>query len=329
MSGNERPLLVGIDAGGSKTHIQVASVSDGKLLLDHVYESTGWANLSVQQRASTLLELVETATGAYGMAVAVVAGVHGNDTPEQEAMLSAPLAARYPLVRVLNDSHLLILAYGKTSGTGLIAGTGSSVTATVGDKALTVGGWGWIFGDEGGAAGIVRDAAKAALDAYDRGDHDPFIDDFLAWFSLDHPHSLEYVFSTTEPRVWAKAASLVFDFAKKGSVRALNIIEHHARVLAGQVALLKERGGDVSTVVCAGGVIVSQPLLFNAFNREVHRLVGDTTETALLRDPPVTGALNLARDLYLTSQQGMLCPTLAATQTASSLKWRTSDESIQ
>ncbi|POP44669.1 ATPase [Superficieibacter electus] len=313
MSRSKQLLLVGIDAGGSKTHIQIASASDGALLLDEVHESTGWVSLDGQQRASALVMLVETATRGLGVVAAVVAGVHGNDTPEQEAVLRAPLAARYPLVRVLNDSHLLILAHGKTSGTGLIAGTGSSVTATVGDSALTVGGWGWIFGDEGGAAGIVRDAAKAALAVYDRGERDPFIDDFLAWFSIDHPHGLEYVFSTTEPRMWAKAASLVFDAANNGSVRALEIIEHHARVLAGQVALLKERKGDVSTVVCAGGVIISQPLLFNAFTREVRRLVGDDTETALLLEPPVKGALNFARHLYLTSQQEMTRSALPAT----------------
>ncbi len=313
MSTSERPLLVGIDAGGSKTHVQVESASDGVLLLDEVYESTGWVSLDGHQRASSLKALVEAATGSLGKVAVVVAGVHGNDTPEQEAVLSAPLAILYPLVRVLNDSHLLILAYGKTSGTGLIAGTGSSVTATVGDKAITVGGWGWIFGDEGGAAGIVRDAAKAALEVYDCGESDPFIDAFLAWFSVDHPHSLEYVFSTTEPRIWAKAASLVFDAAEKGAVRAQNIIDDHALALARQVALLKARQGDVSTIVCAGGVIVRQPLLFNAFTREVRRLVGDTTETALLLEPPVKGALNLARHLYLTSQQEMNHSALPAT----------------
>ncbi|TCV95114.1 N-acetylglucosamine kinase [Biostraticola tofi] len=313
MSRSEIPLLVAIDAGGSKTHIQVESAYDNMLLLDQVYESTGWASLDGTQRAKALLALVEATTAQLGMVKVVVAGVHGNDSPEQEAVLSGPLAARYPRVRVLNDSHLLILAHGKASGTGLIAGTGSSVTATVGDNALTVGGWGWIFGDEGGATGIVRDAARAALAAYDGGESDPFAEQLLAWFGVDHPHGLEYVFSTQEPRVWAKAAPLVFDAAKNGSVRALDIINAHALALARQVALLKQRQGDVSTVVCAGGVIVSQPLLFNAFSREVRRLVGQSTQTALLLEPPVKGAISLARHLYLTSQQEMACSSLPAT----------------
>lgn len=307
MSETDKQLLVGIDAGGSKTHIQVESARDRVLMVDKIIESTGWANLNDVQRAGALLTLVETETTRLGQVAVVIAGVHGNDNPQQEAALSAPLAQRYPLVRVLNDSHLLILAYGKHSGTG------SSATATVGDGVITVGGWGWIFGDEGGAAGIVRDAAKQVLDLYDLGEADPFATAFLSYFSVVHPHGLEQVFATVEPRVWAKAACLVFDAAHSGSARAQHIIDTHALALAKQVALLKARKGDVSTVVCAGGVIVNQPSLFTAFTREVRRLVGDDTQTALLRDPPVKGALNLARQLYPTSQQGMTHSELPAT----------------
>ncbi len=313
MTNSEQELLVGIDAGGSKTHIQVASACDGSLLVDLVLESTGWVNLNGEQRAAMLLELVKEKTARLGTVCCVVAGVHGNDSPEQEAVLTAPLASHYPVVRVLNDSHLLILAYGKTSGTGLIAGTGSSVTATVGNNALTVGGWGWIFGDEGGASGLVRDAAKAALDAYDHNENDILAQALLRYFSVTYPHSLEHVFSTTEPRIWSKAAYLVFEAAKQGSLRAQNIINRHALALAKQVALLKRRNGDVDTVVCAGGVIVSQPALFKAFTREVHRLVGPTTQTALLLEPPVKGALNLARQLHIQSQEEMASSALPAT----------------
>lgn len=304
MSEFETPLLVGIDAGGSKLHIQVASALDGALLLDEVQPNAGWANLDDVTRADILVSVVENATTHRGQVSIVVAGVHGNDSPQQEAVLRAPLAARYPVVRVLNDSNLLILAHGKTSGTGVIAGTGSSATATMGDNALTVGGWGWIFGDEGGAAGIVRDAARHVLAAYDLDESDPLSTALLSYFGLDHPHGLTHVFSTLEPREWAKAASLVFMAADQGSARASKVIEHHAIALAELIALLKRRGGDVDTVVCAGGVITSQPLLFNAFSREVRRLVGASTEIALLLEPPVRGALNLARQIHITSQSG-------------------------
>lgn len=301
MSNSETPVLVGIDAGGSKLHIQVASAIDGSLLADAVHPSSGWANLDDATRADILLSVVETTTASVGKPLVVVAGVHGNDSPEQEAVLRAPLAARYPTVRVLNDSNLLILAHGKISGTGVIAGTGSSATATMGDDVVTVGGWGWIFGDEGGAVGIVRDAAKQVLEAYDLGETDLLTDVLLGHFDIKHPHGLTHLFSTVEPREWAQAARLVFSAAEQGSPRAKKVIDAHALALAELIALLKRRGGDVGTIVCAGGVITGQPSLFSAFTREVRRLVGSATEVALLRDPPVAGALNLARHIHTTS----------------------------
>lgn len=305
MCSSELMLLVGIDAGGSKIHIQIESANDGTLLVDDVHDSSDWISLSGEQRGRVLLERVVSAAHTLGKVAVVVAGVHGNDSPEQEAMLYAPLAEYCPLVRILNDSHLLILAHGKSSGTGLIAGTGSSMTATVGEKTLTVGGWGWLFGDEGGAAGLVRDTAKAALNVYDRGETDPFVDDFLAWFSLDSPHGLEYHFSSTEPRSWAKAAPLIFTAAEQGSRLAQNIIDDHALALAQKIALLKSRGGDVNTIVCAGGVMINQPLLFDAFTREVRQLVADDIHTSLLYEAPVVGALNHARQLYPMVQQSI------------------------
>lgn len=304
MSDLKTPLLVGIDAGGSKMHIQVASALDGRLLADEVRPNDGWANLDDATRADILLATVKTAVAPFGQPTVIVAGVHGNDSPEQEAVLRGPLAAHYPVVRILNDSNLLILAYGKSSGTGVIAGTGSSATATVGDTALTVGGWGWIFGDEGGAVGIVRDAARQVLDAHDKGERDPLNEDLLGHFGIDHPHGLTHAFSTIEPRIWAQAAPLVFKAAERGSLRARKIIDDHALALAELVALLQQRGGDVQTIVCAGGVITGQPALFTAFTREVRRLLGASTETALLTDPPVRGALNLAKHIHITSQSG-------------------------
>lgn len=299
MSPQNRDILVGIDVGGSKTHIRVECADGNGRLVDHVHSSTGWAGLTDRERADALATLVEETVANRGRAVGVVAGVHGNDSPEQEVVLRQPLASRYPIVQVLNDSHLLILAFGKDSGTGVIAGTGSSATATMkGHSAITVGGWGWVLGDEGGAVGLVRDAARQVLDAYDRIEDDPLTTLLLTALDVDHPHALQHMLSTTEPRLWAKAAIEVFNAERAGSERARRVIHTHARAMAEMVRLLQARGGDTDTVVCAGGVIANQAVLFAAFETQLRALLGSSIEIALLRDPPVTGAINLARSLY-------------------------------
>jgi N-acetylglucosamine kinase-like BadF-type ATPase len=315
---DELQLIVGVDVGGSKTHIRVENAVCGAVLVDEIHESTGWSGLDDVTRATTLSAIVEAAVEKRGRVLSLVAGVHGNDSPEQEEVLSAPLMARYKHVRVLNDSHLLILAHGRFAGTGVIAGTGSSATATVGDNGVvTVGGWGWILGDEGGAVGLVRESAREVLDAYDRQEQDPLAERLLAHFKIDNPHGLAQMLGSVEPRVWAKAAHIVFDAAENGSARAKRIVTMHAAALGRLVGLLKERGGNIDTIVCAGGVITAQPLLFSAFEREVRALTGSDTEIVLLTEPPVIGALNLARQNLTNSSVTTAVPArhrLAATE---------------
>lgn len=292
-------ILVGIDVGGSKTHVRIEAAHDGNLIVDAIHTSTDWSALNDAERSEALAALVMASVEGHGSVAALVAGVHGNDSPQQEVILTAPLAARYPLVRVINDSHLLILAHGQHSGTGVIAGTGSSATATIKpDGVLTVGGWGWVLGDEGGAVGLVRDAARNVLEAYDRAEVDPLSEMLLGALELGHPHELPHVLSTVEPRLWAIAAHAVFSAAQDGSKRAQAVIDAHAQALADMVALLQSRGGDVRTIVCAGGVITSQPALFSAFVDNVRTRIGPSAEVALLTEPPVTGAMHLARQLY-------------------------------
>ncbi|SKA02346.1 N-acetylglucosamine kinase [Consotaella salsifontis] len=307
------PILVGADVGASKTRIRIESAVDRQPLADITHASTGWSELGDTERARALSAAIAEAVSPFGRVAAMVAGVHGADSVQQLVMLGEPLGERYSLVRVLNDSHLVILAHGAWSGTGVIAGTGSSATATLpGGGVLTVGGWGWIFGDEGGAVGLVRSAAQRVLAAYDRADDDPLTPLLLRALDVDHPHAMSHRLATTEPRLWAGAAHVVFEAWQAGSWRAGEIIRDHGGALANLVALLRTRGGDTQTVVCAGGVITNQPLLFAAFEEALRQRVGRDIEVALLEEPPVKGAMNLARRLHQTSSGAQAAPDIHA-----------------
>ncbi|WP_323013427.1 N-acetylglucosamine kinase [Devosia sp.] len=290
-------VLVGIDAGGTKTHIRIETTA-GVVLGDRVHGNTGWAAMTDAARAEALAQLLRDELSGMPVPAAIVAGVHGNDSPEQHDTLIAPLRRHYPLVEMLNDSHLLVLAHGLSSGTGLVAGTGSSATAILADGgAVTVGGWGWVLGDEGGAVGLVRDAARQVLDAYDSAEQDCLAPALMQALGVTHPHAWSYHLASVEPRLWAQAARVVFEAAASGSVRARRIILDQAEAMARLIEQLRQRGGDVSTVVCAGGVLRNQPALFDAFSSAVAQRLGDGTTVAMLANPPVSGAINRARQL--------------------------------
>jgi len=291
-------LVVGADVGGSKAHVRIESITDRAVVVEQVLTNTGWAGRTDGARAELLARMIAQVADGAGRIAAVVAGVHGSDSAEQQAILSAPLEKLYPRVSVLNDSNLLVPAQGLRSGTGVAAGTGSSATSIGRDgRILTVGGWGWILGDEGGGVGLMRDAARQVLDAFDREEEDPLCDLLLEALSVTHPHGLSHHLATTDPRLWAAAAPVVFAALAAGSHRARIVIEAHAEAMAGMVELLARRGGDVDTVVAGGGVLVNQPKLFEAFAKAVRRRLARPVSIVLLNEPPVVGAVNLAHEL--------------------------------
>ncbi|KKB11350.1 hypothetical protein VE25_13690 [Devosia geojensis] len=305
MSQDGEAFVVGVDVGGSKAHIRVESVRDRAVLAEEVLTNTGWAALGDEVRADMLAEMVTRILAGVGEAhqvAAVVAGVHGNDSPQQQAILAAPLSRCFGRVRVLNDSNLLVPAHGLASGTGVAAGTGSSATSIGADgRVMTVGGWGWVLGDEGGGVGLVRDAARQVLDAYDRQDDDPLCALLLAALDVAHPHGLSHHLGSTDPRLWAAATPAIFEAVEAGSARARLLVDAHAGAMAGMVELLARRGGDVATVVAGGGVLVNQPMLFEAFAATVRRRLGQGIAVVLLDKAPVAGAVNIAHQLAVSS----------------------------
>ncbi|NEE14963.1 ATPase, partial [Streptomyces sp. SID7499] len=88
----------------------------------------------------------------------------------------------------------------------------------------------------------------------------------------------------------------VFAAAEAGSPLARGVIAEGGRALAGLVVRLAARGVTVDDVVVAGGTVLAQPALYEAFTTALaESLPGVRTQP--LRVPPVEGALALARSL--------------------------------
>ena len=290
-------VRVGIDVGGTKTHVR--AVAESRLLADQVYSSEGWVPADFRRAGAFLAELIaRTIPGRTPVAVAV--GAHGCDSAEDAAALTAELELLVgaPCV-VLNDAELLAPSVGLGDGIGLVAGTGSvAVGRDAQGQPVYVGGWGWLFGDEGSAPGLIREAARASLAARDRGE----TPDLLAALLLDAYEVSEVtdlpdaMAAQAGAREWGSRASLVFDALEGGSAVAEAVVEDAAEALALLVVKVAARGVDASGVAVGGGVILNQPPLYDAFVRRLAALLPDT---AVHRQdvPPVQGALVIAERL--------------------------------
>ncbi|MEH0424099.1 N-acetylglucosamine kinase [Streptomyces sp. B21-083] len=179
-------LVVGLDAGGTRTRAVLASAADGRPLGEGV---AGPGNALTVPVAQLTEHLVEALAGAVPEAdrprvVAVAGGFAGAagtaDEPGRVNALTALTQAlrrlRIPAhqIRICSDIEAAFAAAPGSAGPpadglALVAGTGA-VAMRITDRHCekTVGGDGWLLGDDGGGFWIGREAVRAALRMADR-----------------------------------------------------------------------------------------------------------------------------------------------------------------
>ncbi|WP_285115412.1 BadF/BadG/BcrA/BcrD ATPase family protein [Leifsonia sp. fls2-241-R2A-40a] len=305
-------MIVGIDIGGTKTHVCVEDDA-GAALLDLSVKTADWqhgGHLHSEDNVRGLLALLDAVPDAD--AAPLVVGAHGLDSEGQTLAFSETLSQLHdgPALAV-NDVELVGPAAGFDEAIAVIAGTGSKVVGRRIDGMLvSAGGYGYILNDPGSAPALVRDAVRTLFEAVDEDEpRDALADLLFAHFGVDEIVGLSNAL-TVRPRVtaWGAAAPLVFAAADAGSARAARVVENAADELAHSVELVHRRGAAGADVVCAGGVISHQPRLFEALGERL-RARGLAHSIHLLDVPPVRGALALARRLTEAATAVPFAPT--------------------
>ncbi len=309
------PLQIGIDIGGTKTHLRTYDASG--MSRDLVLPTAEWRVREWDQDAASLLSVMERfAEGAPIASLAV--GAHGCDDEAECLAFEAAFASRVPFpVKVVNDAELLPAALGLTEQIGLVSGTGSiAVCRTAKGRMLVAGGWGWIIGDDGSASGLVREAARAVALHLDYGgtDTEPLVQ--LLFHALDIPSAARIgtaVGCQGSAAALGSHAHIVFEAAEKGSLLARQVIRDGAKELADLVARLRHNGSVATTVVAGGSVIASQPMLANAFFEQISLRFGGRMTAKVYPGSPVEGACRIASSLAALSD-----PLAASAHSASS-----------
>ncbi|MFF7445388.1 MULTISPECIES: BadF/BadG/BcrA/BcrD ATPase family protein [unclassified Streptomyces] len=293
------PLVVGIDVGGTKTHLR--AVAGDTPVADHVRSSSGWRPHDPVAAAGWLAALAADALPAGARPAALAVGGHACETPRQCAQIRTALQLHFDApALVVGDAELLVPAAGLDKGVGLVAGTGSVAVGRLPDgRPVQVGGWGAVLGDEGGAAGLVREAARAVWAAHDRGEEpDALASGLVASFEVSEVPALGAALERAKDisAEWGRHAPAVFAAAEAGSVLARRVIAEAGGFLASLVERLAARDVPVDDVVVAGGTILAQPVLYDAFTAALADRV-PTARPRALRAAPVEGAVALARSL--------------------------------
>jgi glucosamine kinase len=297
-------LFAGIDGGQSST---VAVVLDARGALlgrgtsgpsDHVDEPA-----TTQRAAEACESALAAALAAAGLPAktaikAVVVGLSGYEGNWHGREPDFGAAT----VRYKHDTVIALAgAIRERPAAVVIAGTGSVGYGESGVREpIRVGGFGYLFGDEGSSFAIARTALAGAMRMSDRGILTDLGAAALAFFDYPDLHGVARGFALREigrPQL-AGFARVVFDAARLGDPEAATIVDAAAAALAGLAQLVVEQLGDADAravpVAFVGGVMDNADLRIATARRleaatPLARVVAPASE-------PAIGAAYLAFD---------------------------------
>lgn len=207
-----------------------------------------------------------------------------------------------PVMRVISDCEVAFAAGSPSaSGTVLIAGTGSIAARIAEHRVIaTVGGHGWLLGDEGSAFWVGREAVRHALRTLDRGERPPCeLTAEVCARLLGHGQTIDTVVTrkklitsvTAAPPIrLAELAPLVTSAARRGRKPAVEIV-HRAATLLADTARSTHNTDDAEPIVLAGGLVAAGNPIGDALRAQLTAVCGVNLCTA---GPGAAGAAWLA-----------------------------------
>ena len=309
MTDRESELVLGVDAGGTKTVALLEEVSVKSPALHRGQGQGGPGNLrSVGLSAATreISAAIHTAFADANIHMTAVEcmclSVAGAGRIQEQQQLQAWAQPQNLPKRVLGTTDAEpIPAAASPAGVGiaLISGTGSLAWGrNSSGQVQRAGGWGYLFGDEGSGYSIAISALRAVAMAADgRAPPSRLQEAFLTRLKVAKPSELiDRIYGTALPRnEIAACAELVFDAAKHDLV-ARRILQAAAIDLAVMVTTLAQRlnfaAGQFPLAV-AGGVLIHQP----SFRADVLARIGIPFSSDVLVPCPAVGAVMIARGL--------------------------------
>jgi N-acetylglucosamine kinase-like BadF-type ATPase len=331
------PLVVGIDAGGTRTRVQLAEARDGGAVLGEGGAGPGNA-LSTGREALTR-HLTEALAAAVApelrrRVVAVFGGFAGaaRDAGQEagrelaRSCLAGALGALGFAPHRASVSGDLEIAFAAAPGTPadglvLIAGTGAVAARMAGHhRVASVDGAGWLLGDAGSGFWLGRETVRAALAALDgRGPWTSLVEAVTAHY-LDHPggpyliaerpaeHECELLRERVvraayahPPVTLARLAPLAVHAGDAGDEVAITLLDDAADELAATVTALDPREGE--PLIAAGGLLGPTGPLLGRLAARAETLGLDVVPV----HDGVAGAVSLAR-LRLREGEGERAP---------------------
>lgn len=292
-------FIAGIDGGGTKTKVVVAS-PEGEALLSQVFGPFNLNSIGAE-RFAALLDEICTWLNQQGQCLALCIGSAGISNQEMTRLVAKGMQRGGIKNWKLVGDQVIALngALEGRPGIALIAGTGSICFGkNAAGQFARSGGWGHLIGDEGSGYALGRDALTAVARAWDGWGERTLLSELLASeLGLDDQKKIiSYTYGGDKSRI-AALSRLVEQAAARDDHVALGIICANAVLmtrLVGTVA--KQLELEAPEVAMLGGLLENETMLRAQFQAEMAKQYPQMTCVLPHRDA-AAGAVMLAQEM--------------------------------
>lgn len=294
-------IVLGIDAGGTKTICQVAD-GQGAVLAESRGPGANLVSLGERRVEAALRAAIDPVLAERPERIdAVCLGMAGVDQAREADTVRGVLGriGHFGQTLVVSDS-LIALEAGAPDSPGVVVATGTGSIAYGRDaagRAARAGGWGYVLADEGSGFWLGKEALRAVLRAADRrGPATLLTEPVLQHLGVGRPQDIgrEVYRDGVRPAAIAELATVVEAAAAAGDQIAVDILDLGARELTLlAVSVVEQLDLPDGPIVLAGGTLRAAPRLASAVVTALEDRL-PRAETRLLGVEPAYGAVRLA-----------------------------------
>jgi N-acetylglucosamine kinase-like BadF-type ATPase len=306
-------LYLGVDGGGTKTHIAIIG-TDRELVCEGYAGASNPLRVGVETAVSNIIAAINSACDAVnknrGDIVSATLGLAGVRRADLKQIIHERVVERLGIkkVQVFTDAEIALRGLGENkAGLVIIAGTGSvCIGQNAKGEKFSAGGWGPLAGDEGGGAGIALNALHKIAKASDgRGEPTSLSDAAVDYFRAGKLENLSvaiYAPQVDNARI-AGFARFVGEAASEGDKVALEILREAGFELGmAAYAVIKNLNLQRSKVPIGlvGSVFQSGRLVTDSLLQTVHKIA----PKAYLLDKIIKPAHSAAQMAYEINGNG-------------------------
>ncbi|TKD70885.1 N-acetylglucosamine kinase [Pseudalkalibacillus hwajinpoensis] len=262
---SNKKYYIGIDGGGTKT-VGLLCDDDGVIVAKSTAGSTNLKSREEVDVRSAIQHVVMELTDGLqdrvleGIFVSTAGGDREEDQVRWKKWIKETLPFFTGYIEVKNDAYgALASGTYTTEGKVLIAGTGSIAYSISGDETRRVGGWGYLFGDDGSGYDIGRQALRMVAAMHDGTEKrdEVFVTEVLSFLQLTSASEMiTAIYEDPYPRMKiASIAKVVILLAEQKNLPAMMIMNKAMEQLN---ELTKAIEGDDDKLVVCGGLFQSE-----------------------------------------------------------------------